>query len=146
MPIQQSTPQAEIEAYLTRKTDAVRRAAVRILSYVGERCVEQARSQGSYTDRTGNLRSSVGYVVAVDGKVTEAGQFSGNGAEGTKEGEAFARRLAAAAPHGLCLIVVAGMHYARYVEDRGYDVITSAELLARRLVPQMLKQLRTPPQ
>lgn len=33
------------------------------------------------------------------------------------------------------------MNYAAYVEARNYNVITSAELLANKLVPQIMKQL-----
>ena len=33
---------------------------------VGERCIIEARDNGAYTDRTGNLRNSVGYVVLLN--------------------------------------------------------------------------------
>jgi hypothetical protein len=33
------------------------------------------------------------------------------------------------------------MNYAAYVERNGYNVLTSAELLADELVPKLLKQL-----
>ena len=35
------------------------------------------------------------------------------------------------------LIVVAGMNYAAYVQRKGYDVLTSSELLAEQLVRQL---------
>ena len=53
----------------------------------------------------------------------------------------FLSRLASEHKTGICLIVVAGMNYAVYVEGRGKNVLTSAKLLADRLVPQMLEQL-----
>ena len=41
----------------------VHKATVTTLQYIGERCVAEARENGSYQDRTGNLRNSVGYVI-----------------------------------------------------------------------------------
>ena len=42
---------------------------------------------------------------------------------------------------GIVLIVVAGMNYARYVEKMGLNVLDSSEMLAKKLVPRMLKDL-----
>ena len=39
------------------------------------------------------------------------------------------------------MIVSTGMSYAAYVEARNYNVLTSSELLANKLVPQIMKQL-----
>ena len=58
-----------------------------------------------------------------------------------KKGAAFAKKLVRRFPHGVCLIVVAGMEYAAHVKNKGYDVLDSSELLADRIVPSMLKQL-----
>ena len=44
-------------------------------------------------------------------------------------------------PKGIVLIVVAGMNYARYVEKMGLNVLDSSEMLAKKLVPRMLKDL-----
>ena len=43
--------------------------------------------------------------------------------------------------NGIVLIVSTGMSYAAYVEARNYNVLTSSELLANKLVPQIMKQL-----
>ena len=56
-------------------------------------------------------------------------------------GALLAERLAGEYPTGIVLIVVAGMKYAIYVADRGYDVLDSAEDLARREIPKMLEKL-----
>ena len=63
------------------------------------------------------------------------------GTEGRKEADAYLSRLVSEHKTGISLIVVAGMNYAVYVEGRGKNVLTSAKLLAERLVPQMLEQL-----
>lgn len=121
----------------------LKRAIIYNLCAIGEKVRNAAIERGSYTDRTGNLRNSVGYVVIVDGQVYEMSAFGkpdGN-SEGKSTGQSFARSLAKKFPRGIVLIVVAGMRYASYVSARGKDVLDSADLLADQLVPRMLKQL-----
>ena len=116
------------------------------LKYVGEQAVNEARSNHRYRNQTGNLQSSIGYCVLEDGKVIFGGQDSfevvNNGTQGLKEGLAFIQRLISEHPSGLVLIVVAGMEYAAYVEAKNLNVLDSAEQLAERLLPQLLKSLK----
>jgi hypothetical protein len=144
MGINQITPMAEIERYLHEQIVRRERAIIYNLSYVGEQCVNQARSAGSYTDQTGNLRSSTGYVIAMDGRIVQSGGFEvvKTGGTGASNGKAFANQLVSQFPNDVVLIVVAGMNYAAEVSARGKDVIDSAELLAQRLVPQVMKKLK----
>lgn len=143
MPIKLVTPQSEIDAYIDVVIEDAVNALIDTFFEVGNRCITEARDNGSYMDQTGNLRSSIGYVVVVDGQIVRKNvvDLVKNGTEGTKEAEAFLERLASEHSSGICLIVVAGMNYASYVEGRGYNVLTSAELLAERLVPQLLEQI-----
>lgn len=143
MPIRQVTPNSEVNSYIERKLEIWRQLLIRNFSYIGEQVLNTARSTDSYKDQTGNLRSSLGYVVAVDGRVADISSFAvvKNGQEGSKTGADYARKLARKYPKGIVLIVCAGMNYAAYVSAKGYDVEDSAELLADRLVPQMLRQL-----
>lgn len=143
MAIEQTTPQAEIDAYLEEQLNRRMQATVRTMQYVGEACLNAARSSKAYKDQTGNLRSSVGYVVSVDGKIVEESSFAvvAKGGAGAKDGAEYAKKLARQYPKGITLIMVAGMDYAAYVSATGRDVLDSAELLAQSLVPKMLKQL-----
>ena len=143
MPIRQVTPNSEINSYIERKLDIWMQIIINNFSYIGELVLNEARSTNSYKDQTGNLRSSLGYVVVVDGRVADISGFAEvkNGQEGSKTGADYARELARKFPKGIVLIVCAGMNYAAYVSAKGYDVIDSAELLAERLVPQMLRKL-----
>lgn len=138
----QFTP-ADIERMLQEKIAKYEEKIVRILRFVGEKCINEAREYGSYQDRTGNLRSSIGYVVLKDGKSIEKGgfQLTKSGGNGQKEGEAFINKVTSQYSKGFVLVVVAGMKYASYVEARNYNVLTSAELLAEREVPKLLKAL-----
>ncbi len=115
------------------------------LSQIGEECVKIARDYGNYEDRTGNLRSSIGYIILNDGEVKVHGaskQYSGkkgDGAKGVQEGEALLKRLQAKFPWGVVLIVCAGMEYAAFVENvRGRRVLIDAEIEAERLFKELL--------
>lgn len=143
MPIRQITPMSEIDRYTEQKLKWLEQAVIRTLTYCGEVCLNVARSTNSYKDQTGNLRSSIGYVVAVDGRIVNQSDFETvkKGGDGSKQGAAFAKQLVRRFPKGICLIVVAGMEYAAHVKNRGYDVLDSSELTADRIVPYMLKQL-----
>ena len=134
---------AEIDAYLEAQIERIEGQIIYNLSYVGEQCLNAARSTNSYKDQTGNLRSSVGYVIARDGEIIRASDFKTvkQGRKGSKAGAAFVRRLVREFPQGFVLLVVAGMNYAAYVAAKGYDVLDSAELLAERFVPNMMTQL-----
>ena len=106
------------------------KAATQKFIEVAERCITAARDNGSYTDRTGNLRNSVGYVVLLDG--IEQSQSNIN-----KLNRKQFDTIKAKYPKGLVLIVVAGMNYAAYVEAKGYNVLSSAELMAENILKQL---------
>ena len=121
---------------------------------LGNRAVALAVEKGEYENITGNLRSSIGYVVVKNGKIIDEGGFtkipgrganmqkvsfiargelvsfkargkSGDGSEGSKQGIEYARKIASQYPKGLVLVVVAGMEYASYVNSR-FDVLNTA--------------------
>lgn len=143
MPIRQITPKSQIDAYIKERMNRLKQAIIYNLCAIGEKVRNEAIENGSYKDRTKNLRSSVGYIVVVDGQMYKTGSFGkpdGND-EGRSTGISYARSLAGKFPKGIVLIVVAGMRYASYVSAKGYNVLDSSELLAEQLVPKMLKQL-----
>ena len=117
-----------------------------IFQYIGEEAVKIARDNGSYGNVTGNLRSSIGYIILNDGKVVTQGAparyagSQGDGAKGEAEGQALLQKLKAKFPWGIVLIICAGMEYAAFVENvRHKDVLTSAVHLAESLMKKLLK-------
>lgn len=101
--------------------------------------VNHARTTDTYKDRTGNLRSSIGYVLYFNGQlVHENFQMSGvrmggsnteaKGSKGTKSGRDLAHEVALKHPTGFVAVIVAGMNYALFVEAKGFDVLTGATL------------------
>lgn len=145
MPVTNSKKvKASFYNYVIEQAEGARIGAINALNYVGLQCVTEARKSGKYTDRTGNLRSSIGYVVLENGQPIKKGSFNkvlATANEAEVQSNELIARLAATYNTGLVLVVVAGMDYAAYVEARGYNVLNSAETLAKTLVPKMLKQL-----
>ena len=131
--------QSAINAKMKDAEEAILQKFLRVLRYCGEMAVNEARTSGNYQDQTGNLRSSIGYVIAINGKIIED-NFEGS-AEGQNEGKNIAREIARSTPD-IALIVVAGMKYASHVESKGRNVLTSAEQMANNIIPNLLKQLR----
>lgn len=117
-----------------------------LLTYCGENFVKLARINGNYTDRTGNLRSSIGYAVVKDGQILRQDhQIAGQGSEGQK-GVANARMLvevlAQEFSSGWALIGVAGMDYALAVESLdGYDVISSSSVATEVIMKEIIKEI-----
>ena len=116
------TDMRKLKAGLQAKMKDIVALLVKQLSFIGEECIRIARESGSYNDITGNLRSSIGYVVLVDGKPVVTGaskQYNGkngHGEAGPPAAEALLQKLQAKFPWGVVLIVCAGMKYAAYVE------------------------------
>jgi hypothetical protein len=133
--IRMVTPVKEITKYLGVELEKDQRKIATMLVYVGEQCLTDARNKGSYTDQTGNLRNSIGYVVLLNGRVFSAKQSE------RPETQSLLAEVIPQFQNGIALIVAAGMEYAGYVEARGFNVITSSRLLAQKVVPQMLTQL-----
>lgn len=143
------------------------------LQYIGERCIKIARENGDYNDITGNLRSSIGYVVLYNGSVFTQSitnptsvspgerpvtrkrkdgleyvtkqKIGGDGKEGEKQARKLLSNLTVKYPRGCVLIVCAGMNYAAYVENvHGKRVLVDSKLLAERLADKFFgKRNRT---
>lgn len=141
--VKMTTPKAELRAYIAKGVESQKQKVIRMMSYIGEQCVNDARLKGSYTDRTGNLRGSTGYCVVVDGQIVNTAGFAQvrDGKEGPNKGENYVNALASGYTSGIVLIVVAGMHYAAYVADRGYNVLDSAEILAEKLIGELQRTM-----
>ena len=117
--------QNDIRNFIRKRVEVVDKVLLDQLQQVGEQFVADARSTDTYTDRTGNLRSSVGYVIVKDGKPV-FGNFEGTSTPGVDKARNFAEGIVAEYPNGYALIVVAGMNYALYVEAKGFDVLTGS--------------------
>ena len=148
MGIRMTTKLSEVHDMLMRETERVERLTIRALSKLGEQCVTKIRDRAgdkSWYDHTGNLRSSVGYVIAHNKNIIQYSTFNQvkQGSEGVKTGKDLAEELAKRYSNNYVLIVVAGMNYAEFVEAMdNKDVLASTELWAKEQVLLMLEKLK----
>lgn len=148
MGIRMTTKLSEVHDTLMREAERVERLTIRALSKLGKQCVTKIRDRAgdkSWYDQTGNLRSSVGYVIAHNKNIIQYSTFNQvkQGSEGVKTGKDLAKELAKRYSNNYVLIVVAGMNYAEFVEAMdNKDVLASTELWAREQVPLMLEKLK----
>lgn len=138
------SPKGQAKRFVERTMAMKKQAIINNYFYVGEAALEVARTQHKYKRRSGNLTSSVGYAILDDGKVVMMSKFEvvGNGEKGADEGRKFLKRLISENSKGLVFIMVAGMSYASYVEAMSLDVLESAELLSKRMLPSLCKALK----
>ncbi len=148
MGIRMTTKLSEVNDMLMREAERVERLTIRALSKLGEQCVTKIRDRAgdkSWYDQTGNLRSSVGYVIAHNKNIIQYSAFNQvkQGSEGVKTGKDLAEKLAKRYSNNYVLIVVAGMNYAEFVEAMdNKDVLASTELWVKEQVPLMLEKLK----
>lgn len=125
----------------------VERQIIESLCHVGEEAVKLAKEippERGFTDQTGNLRSSMGYIVFKDGKpVQVAFKQVKDGSNGIQEGLKLAQSVGQKYAEGYALVVVAGMNYAVHVESKGRDVLTSAEKYAEKAIAKELADMVT---
>lgn len=128
------TNKREVEKQFKKFEELYNSKSAEWMCRLGEQVVKYAKEHGNYTDRTANLRNSIGYIVVQSGRVIEesftggASPTTGGGdASMAKEiGRAFARQKASEySGDKTYLVWVAGMEYAAYVEAN-YDVINGS--------------------
>lgn len=101
------------------------------LMQLAEEAITFSKENKGYQDRTANLKNSISFALYLDGELvtsmqgqipkpeeTEGGQDAVNAAL-----DAYAQKEGVVAPKGYTLIIVAGMNYGKYVEDKGYNVL-----------------------
>ena len=144
MGIKATTTPAQFNKMLRQEVEKRKQVLIRTMLYCAEEITNAARSTDSYKDQTGNLRSSIGCIVIVDGKIIREYGFEQikQGAQGVTDGKDYAYSLARQYPKGIAIVAVAGKEYASYVADKGYDVLDSAEILAEEVVTKSLKELK----
>lgn len=146
MAIKPNFTRSDIQKRLDAFLNVVNKRQIECLQALGEMCLIEARNNKGYMMQTGALLSSTGYMIFVDGVAIHTHFDAASGAEsnaaqnGIKAGSNLAEKVGKETK-GIALVVVAGMNYATYVEAKGYNVLSSAEHLAQRELPRMLKEL-----
>ena len=158
MALTMRTSPDEFRRRMEEKYNAIMQDIAEALYLTCTEAVNRARSLDTYKDQTNNLRSSLGFVIFHNGRLlfrdfqtggtgtggggqvsftTSEGQdvsFSAqvksdtSGQRGLLQGEALANNIAQRYTSGFIAVIVAGMHYALFVEAKGFDVLTGSTL------------------
>lgn len=126
---------AQLDRMFEVRVSQIEEAIISRLMFIGETFVNNAKANGTYNDITGNLRSSIVYVVLKNGKLKSNTSIPENSKKRMKE-------LIAEFNRGYVLIVLAGMDYAAAVESRGKDVITASSILAKAQLKTAVKNFK----
>ena len=119
-----------LRAYAHSKIDDFTDASIEAFKAACIKMVNRAKQTNTYKDQTHKLRSSIGCVLYRN-EVEVFNYFEDSGGEmgtnGVNQGLAFARKKAEEeGDNQLVAVVVAGAEYARYVEAKGFDVLTGS--------------------
>lgn len=152
---------AKIIARTDRFMEVIKEKQIEMLQFVGEESVRVARELNpnvGFHDRTGVLRSSIGYAIFEDGVMLtnnyEPIQSNSPKFDSAKsaQGQLLGLQLAEAvrSEKSICLVVTAGANYAAALEaggawkvasKRGYDVLISARNFAEMELPKRIEGL-----
>lgn len=144
---------ADIKKSLEQVNEDFEQAIISRLKFVGEKFVINSRNNHTYKDQSGNLTSSIGYVIMKDGKILIADYDTSVKPYLTKKknlakyqavnvSNSLLADIAEKFPKGYVLVGIAGMEYAAYVESRNKDVITSSAITAENDLKKSLDELR----
>lgn len=119
------------------------------LMQLAEEAVTYSKESKGYKDRTANLKNSISYALYLDGQlITSAvGKIpKEEEAKGGQEGVSaalneYAQKEGVVAPRGYSLVIVAGMNYGKYVEDKGYNVLHLTKYFLREEMKKVLEEV-----
>lgn len=119
------------------------------LAQLAEEAVTYSKNNKGYKDRTANLKNSISFALYLDGqlvtsavgKIPKAEEAKG-GQEGVSAalGE-YAQKEGVVAPKGYSLVIVAGMNYGKYVEDKGYNVLHLTKYFLRDEMKKIFEEV-----
>lgn len=143
MAIQSNVDMSALRKYAHSKRNLFEEAVFEAYKTACIKLVQRAKQTNTYMDQTHALRSSIGCVIYHKGvEVYNYFESTGGegGAEGVQNGLSEARRIAEQqGDKTFVAVAVAGMHYAIYVESRGYDVLTGS---TRQFTSDLNSELR----
>ncbi|WP_288684382.1 hypothetical protein [uncultured Eubacterium sp.] len=147
-----------LQKRLLQKKEMVQNRLNMELLQLAEEAVIYSKDNKGYKDRTANLKNSISFALYHDGK--QITKSIGEGYNATYKDEhnkiqnnprtkgdvmqmrsnaleEYARKQGVVATSGYSLIIVAGMSYAKHVEDKGHNVL----YLTRHFLYEEMKKI-----
>ena len=138
-----------LQQKLNEKREQLIKALNVRLMQLAEEAVTYSKDNKGYQDRTANLKNSISFALYLDGEIVVSKIGAIPKAEevvGGQDalGEAlqnYAQQEGVVAPKGYSLIIVAGMNYGKYVEDKGYNVLHLTKYYLRSEMKKIFEEV-----
>lgn len=119
------------------------------LAQLAEEAVTYSKNNKGYKDRTANLKNSISFALYLDGQLITSSVGKIPKAEEAEEGQEgvsaalseYAQKEGVVAPKGYSLVIVAGMNYGKYVEDKGYNVLHLTKYFLRDEMKKIFEEV-----
>lgn len=138
---------------LQQKLNEKREQLIKVLNVrlmqLAEEAVIYSKDNKGYQDRTANLKNSISFALYLDGEIVvskigaipKAEEVVG-GQDAVGEAlQNYAQQEGVVAPKGYSLIIVAGMNYGKYVEDKGYNVLHLTKYYLRSEMKKIFEEV-----
>lgn len=138
-----------LQQKLNEKREQLIKALNVRLMQLAEEAVIYSKDNKGYQDRTANLKNSISFALYLDGEIVvskigaipKAEEVAG-GQDAVGEAlQNYAQQEGVVAPKGYSLIIVAGMNYGKYVEDKGYNVLHLTKYYLRSEMKKIFEEV-----
>ena len=138
-----------LQQKLNEKREQLIKALNLRLMQLAEEAVIYSKDNKGYQDRTANLKNSISFALYLDGEIVvskigaipKAEEVVG-GQDAVGEAlQNYAQQEGVISPKGYSLIIVAGMNYGKYVEDKGYNVLHLTKYYLRSEMKKIFEEV-----
>ena len=138
-----------LQQKLNEKREQLIKALNVRLMQLAEEAVTYSKDNKGYQDRTANLKNSISFALYLDGEIVvskigaipKAEEVVGGQDSVGEALQNYAQQDGVVAPKGYSLIIVAGMNYGKYVEDKGYNVLHLTKYYLRSEMKKIFEEV-----
>ena len=138
-----------LQQKLNEKREQLIKALNVRLMQLAEEAVTYSKDNKGYQDRTANLKNSISFALYLDGEIVvskigaipQAEEVVGGQDAVGEELQNYTKQDGVVAPKGYSLIIVAGMNYGKYVEDKGYNVLHLTKYYLRSEMKKIFEEV-----
>ena len=138
-----------LQQKLNEKREQLIKALNVRLMQLAEEAVIYSKDNKGYQDRTANLKNSISFALYLDGEIVvskigaipKAEEVVGGQDSVGEALQNYAHQDGVVAPKGYSLIIVAGMNYGKYVEDKGYNVLHLTKYYLRSEMKKIFEEV-----
>ena len=138
-----------LQQKLNEKREQLIKALNVRLMQLAEEAVIYSKDNKGYQDRTANLKNSISFALYLDGEIVvskigaipKAEEVVGGQDSVGEALQNYAQQDGVVAPKGYSLIIVAGMNYGKYVEDKGYNVLHLTKYYLRSEMKKIFEEV-----